>query len=450
MRNMEQYKRLILTSARACLTILLVGLFADVWRHEYNRMIVQPFLTKGNYLVYFVYGVVVYIFFKLYGAYRVGFAKLGDVLYSQMLSLIMANALMYAQVSLIGRELMPFLPFVRMFVFQELVMIIWSVMVQYIYRTLYPPKQMLLVYGTEEGRSLQRKIECRPDKFEIREMISVNEGLEAIEARAGEFDAVVIADVKSEIRNKILKYCFEHEIPAYITPKLSDIIMRAATEVHLFDTMLLQCKNLVLSIEQRVVKRIFDITVSVLGLIVFSPIFLIVSLAIKLEDRGPVFFTQKRCTMDEKVFKILKFRSMIVDAEKNGEVRPATDHDPRITRVGHVIRMLRIDELPQLINVLKGEMSIVGPRPERIEHVEKYKKKIPEFSYRHKVKAGLTGYAQIMGKYNTSAYDKLKLDLMYIESYSIFLDIKLVLMTIKILFIKESTEGFEEPGGKGR
>lgn len=135
---------------------------------------------------------------------------------------------------------------------------------------------------------------------------------------------------------------------------------------------------------------------------------------------------------------------MIVDAEKPGMVIPAKDRDPRITPVGRIIRATRIDELPQLINVLKGEMSIVGPRPERIEHVAKYSEEIPEFSYRLKVKGGLTGYAQVMGKYNTTAYDKLKLDLMYIENYSIALDIKLLLMTIKIVFSKESTEGFEE------
>ena len=199
-----------------------------------------------------------------------------------------------------------------------------------------------------------------------------------------------------------------------------------------------------LTIDERIIKRTMDIILSGLVLIVASPIMLLTALAIKLEDRGPVFFRQKRCTQDERVFEILKFRSMIVGAEKDGEVKPATEHDPRITKVGRLIRPLRIDELPQLLNILKGDMSIVGPRPERVEHVQKYKELIPEFSYRHKVKAGLTGYAQIMGKYNTSAYDKLKLDLMYIENYSIFQDLKLILMTIKILFKKESSEGFQQ------
>ncbi|MCR5004908.1 MAG: sugar transferase [Clostridiales bacterium] len=445
---MEQYKRLILNTGRVVLTLFLVGLFALVWRQQYNEMIMQPFKTVGNYLVYAVYGVIIFVFFKLYGAYRVGFAKFGDLIFSQALSLVFTNFLLYAEISLIGRGLMPVAPLLFTMIEQELVMIGWTLLMQFIYRTLYPPKRMLLIFGTESGRSLQKKIERRPDKFRIQEMISIDNGLKIIESYIEEnkanIDAIVIADVKSEKRNELLKYCFDREIQVYVTPKLSDIIMRASQDVHLFDTALYQCHNMALTIDERIVKRTMDIILSGLVFIIVSPIMLATAVAIKIEDHGPVFFRQKRCTKDERVFEILKFRSMIVGAEKDGEVKPATDHDPRITKVGRIIRPLRIDELPQLLNILKGDMSIVGPRPERVEHVRKYKELIPEFSYRHKVKAGLTGYAQIMGKYNTSAYDKLKLDLMYIENYSIFQDLKLILMTIKILFKKESSEGFQQ------
>ncbi len=199
-----------------------------------------------------------------------------------------------------------------------------------------------------------------------------------------------------------------------------------------------------MSVEQAVLKRFMDIFVSLTMLIITSPILAVTSLAIKFYDGGPVFFYQERCTKDGKVFSICKFRSMIVDAEKDGRVIPATEKDPRITPVGSFIRKVRIDELPQLWNILKGEMSLVGPRPERIEHVQLYSEKIPEFAYRMKVKGGLTGYAQVYGKYNTTAYDKLKLDLMYIQNYSLLLDIEILFKTVKILFEKESTEGFSE------
>ncbi|MFR7552145.1 MAG: sugar transferase, partial [Acutalibacteraceae bacterium] len=228
----------------------------------------------------------------------------------------------------------------------------------------------------------------------------------------------------------------------YITPQLDEITMQGFGARHLIDTPLMKYEYHSERFWYNLFKRISDIVVSLLALIVTSPIFLAVSAAIKLEDRGPVFFKQKRCTKNGRVFEIIKFRSMVVDAERNGSVIPCRSGDPRITRVGRIIRKLRIDELPQILNVLKGDMALVGPRPERVEHVEAYTKKIPEFAYRLRVKGGLTGYAQIYGKYNTGPYDKLRLDLQYIEKQSLMLDLKLLLLTIKILFVPESTEGF--------
>ena len=207
---------------------------------------------------------------------------------------------------------------------------------------------------------------------------------------------------------------------------------------------MLLLRNRGLSIENRFAKRTIDLILSLLAIIVTSPIMIIVALLIKMYDGGPALFKQKRLTIDGKIFDVYKFRSMIVDAEKDGVARLASKNDNRITPIGKFIRKVRLDELPQLLNILKGDMSIVGPRPERPEIAEEYGKVMPEFSYRLKVKAGLTGYAQILGKYNTTPKDKLLLDLMYIEKYSLFLDFKLMLMTIKILFMSESTEGVDE------
>ena len=179
-------------------------------------------------------------------------------------------------------------------------------------------------------------------------------------------------------------------------------------------------------------------------MVIALPFMLVIAAAIKLEDGGPVFYKQKRLTLNGREFNILKFRSMIVDAEKYAGAVLAEDNDPRITKIGKLIRATRLDELPQILNILKGDMSIVGPRPERKCFADEFAKEIPEFEYRLKVKGGLTGYAQIYGKYNTSAYDKLRLDLMYIENYSIVLDIKLMLLTLRIMFSKDSTEGIDK------
>ena len=230
----------------------------------------------------------------------------------------------------------------------------------------------------------------------------------------------------------------------YVAPKLTDIMLRGGKNITLFDTPLLLVKGTGLTPAQRVAKRCMDVLLCAIAMIPAAPVMALVAIAIKLEDGGPVFFKQKRMTRFGREFEILKFRSMIVDAEKYAGAVLATDDDPRITKVGKVIRATRLDELPQLLNILKGDMSVVGPRPERKVIADEYCKAIPEFAYRLKVRGGLTGYAQIYGKYNTSAYDKLRLDLMYIENYSLMLDIKLIILTLRIIFSKESTEGIDK------
>jgi exopolysaccharide biosynthesis polyprenyl glycosylphosphotransferase len=227
-------------------------------------------------------------------------------------------------------------------------------------------------------------------------------------------------------------------------PKIPDIMAQGADLLHLFDTPILLIREYSMTVEQRFFKRMIDIVCAVILVVVSSPFMLITAIAIKLYDGGPVLYKQVRCTRDMKEFKILKFRSMRTDAEKDGVARLAQKNDSRITPIGKFIRKVRIDELPQLFNILKGEMSFIGPRPERPEIIKQYQEEMPEFTFRTKVKAGLAGYAQVYGKYNTTPYDKLKLDLFYIENYSIWLDLKLMLLTLKILFTPDSTEGVEE------
>lgn len=443
-KKYEQYKKVIMFLLGFFMILILTGAYSYVWYNYYLYLVVYPFLGKGNILVVTIYAVLLAFFMQIYSGYKFGYLKIGDIIFSQVLSILITNIITYFQISLIGRTLFYVRPMLILTLTDIVIAILWSAIAIYIYRKMYPPHNTLVIYGSKMADSLVRKMKKRPDKYKIKDLMDVNIGLDKLKLEIDKCDAVLICDVKTETRNKILKYCFENSIRTYITPKISDIIIRSADDIHLFDTPLMLCRNLGLTVEQKFVKRIMDLIISIVVLIITSPIMLFTALAIKLNDGGPVFFKQNRCTINSKQFNILKFRSMIVDAEKPGMVLPAVDKDPRITSVGRIIRATRIDELPQLFNVLRGDMSVVGPRPERIEHVQKYTEDIPEFSYRMKVKGGLTGYAQIMGKYNTTAYDKLKLDLMYIENYSLLLDLKLLLMTVKIVFMKESTEGFEE------
>jgi exopolysaccharide biosynthesis polyprenyl glycosylphosphotransferase len=248
------------------------------------------------------------------------------------------------------------------------------------------------------------------------------------------------------IRNKILKECYKESKRVFMTPKISDIIIRGSLNIHLFDTPLLLANNRGLKLEQRFIKRLFDIVVSLLALIILFVPLALISLLIKFHDKGPVFYTQERLTRGGKVFQIIKFRSMRVDSEADQVARLASLNDERITPLGKILRATHVDELPQLINILKGDMSLVGPRPERPDIAKLYEENIPEFSYRLKVKAGLSGYAQVFGQYNTTPADKLKLDLFYIENYSFIRDLHIILLTVKIMFMKEKSEGITHDG----
>lgn len=425
------------------LLLALSAVFGGLWYEAYADMIVQPFFRRGNWLVIAIYATLLYLFTRIYGGYRIGYLKRGEVIYSAILSMLLVNSVTYLQISLIGRRFMALWPMGLLTTVDMVLITLWAFAAGSVYHKLFPPHQMLLIYGSGSAESLVYKMNTRIDKYDICEAVDISRGLDEVFQCIERFEAIIICDVKAETRNKILKYCYSRSIRTYLTPKISDMIVRGAETIHLFDTPLLLCRSQGLNFEQRLAKRILDVTLSAIALVLASPLMLITAIAIKAYDKGPVLYKQERITLNGKHFHVLKFRSMVVDAEKDGKSIPATDGDPRITPIGKIIRKIRFDELPQIINILKGDMSIVGPRPERVEHVDRYTDEIPEFSYRLKVKAGLTGYAQVIGKYNTSALDKLKLDLMYIENYSFFLDLKLILMTVKILFVPESTEGFQ-------
>lgn len=296
----------------------------------------------------------------------------------------------------------------------------------YIRRDAARKKKMLYIY--DEG---EKSNDTRPHGKGT--WISASLPTKDIEAMIDEHDVVYLVDVHSQQRNSLMKICYDKNKLVFITAKLSDVLIKASGVTQDVDTPVYYCERFGISRASAFLKRCFDIVFSLLALIVLSPLFLIVALLIKLEDGGPVIYRQTRCTKDQKEFSIYKFRSMAYDSEREG-IRLSSENDERVTHIGKCIRFFKIDELPQLINILKGEMSIVGPRPERPELIKEAIKEIPEFTLRMKVKAGLTGYAQVRGYYNTAFLDKLKWDLMYIENYSFLLDIKIVIMTAFVLF----------------
>lgn len=443
MSRREDYKRFIVFCLASLVILAQAVIFAFVWYDYYRELIFEPFWRKGNWVLIGIYALIFAMFARLYGGLKVGYLKRIDVFYSLALAVLCTNIVEYFQITLINRWFLPVGPMVEMTAVQMVVVLVWIWLSRWIYSKIYHARRLLVIYGERDPGDLIHKMNSRKDKYNISGKVHVRTGEEKIHEMLQDYDGVIIWDLPSEIRNRFLKYCFAHSIRCYFSPKISDVILTGSERIHLFDTPLMVSRNIGLSVDQRAFKRAMDILISGLGILVSSPLMVLIAILIKAYDRGPVFYFQDRLTINGKEFRIRKFRSMRVDSEKDG-ARLASKHDSRITPVGRVLRNLHLDELPQLFNVLAGDMSMVGPRPERDCIMQEYLKEIPEFDYRLKVKAGLTGYAQVYGKYNTTPYDKLKLDLFYIENYSFLLDIKLLFMTVKIFFQKETSEGVED------
>lgn len=400
----------------------------------------REFFFKGHIVLLFVYAFMFTIFSNVYGAFKLGSLQYSNLVFSQILALFFTNLIMYLQISMLTLELVNPAPIIGMSFDNLLCCLIWCGLAMGTYKWMYPPKDMLLIYSDRDPDNLVNKIETRKDKYIIKDSIHCDEDSEKLQEAILSHQAVLLCDIPSGQRNQIVKDCYMHDKRAYITPKLSDIIITGANQNTLFDSPLLVTKNKGLKWEQAFVKRFMDIVIALILCIPTIVVTLLVAIGNLIWDRGPIFYTQPRLTKDGKVFKILKFRSMKVNSEKNG-ARLAAKNDNRITKVGRVLRATHLDELPQVFNILIGQMSVVGPRPERPEIAAEYEQEIPEFRFRLKVKAGLTGYAQVYGKYNTTPYDKLKLDMYYIQHYKMWTDVQLILMTFKIMFMKDNTEG---------
>ena len=444
MKKLETYKRLIQIAMSSICIGMQMAIYALFWYGYYSERMYLKFYFKGHLLMLFVYVVLLFFFSQMYGGMRIGYLRYGEVMFSQVFATVCVNAITYLQMCLMVRGFLDIRPMLYMTLSEAAVIVLWTMGSAGIYRRIFSPRNLLLVHGDRPVEDILQKFATRKDKYQVTKNIHIGMGAEAIcqEAENG-YDGLILWDIPAQIRNRLYKYCFGVGIRVYIMPKIPDILIKGADQLHLFDTPILLTREYVLSFDQRLAKRIIDFVCALILCILGSPIMLVTAILIKAYDQGPVLYKQVRCTRDMKEFHILKFRSMRVDAEKDGVARLASKNDDRITPIGRFIRMVRIDELPQLFNILKGDMTFIGPRPERPEIIMQYMENMPEFIFRTKVKAGLAGYAQVYGKYNTTPYDKLKLDLFYIENYSIWLDIKLMLLTLKILFRPESTEGVD-------
>lgn len=436
--------RLLLRIVKVLDAAMVTVPFALCWMLYYADRVDAPFYAKGNWLVIALFFILYIIFGRVYDAFLISINRISEIIYSQALAFLVSDGIMYIVIWLLSKHLPNVIPGLMAIVGQLVLASLWALLAHKWYFATFPARVTAIIYDMRKGMTDLIESYGLDAKYDVKMTAHVDECIANL-SMLHDMQTVFLSGIHSHERNIIIKYCVAHDIDVFVIPRVGDVLMSAARPMHMFHLPMLHLGRYSVQPEYLFFKRLVDVLISGVMLIVLSPIMLIVAACIKATDGGPVFYKQVRLTKDGKTFKILKFRSMRVDAEKDGVARLSTgSKDDRVTPVGRVIRACRLDELPQLLNILAGDMTLVGPRAERPEIAAKYEEELPEFALRLQSKAGLTGYAQIYGKYNTTPYDKLQMDLMYMAHPSIIEDFKIMFATVKILFMPESTEGVAE------
>jgi len=435
-------KYMVMRTLKVLHTLLSVAMFVPCWSKVYGAAVVDQ--AETALLMYVLYAVSLVMFFRTYRAYAVGMSRVSELVYSQCLTNVITAGVVYVLGCVLWTKLLNPLSMFGLILVQGCINAVWSVLANRVYFKMHAPKRTVIIYRKKEDLRKIEEIRFFANRFDVQKQIENPTDIHELIREIEGYQVVFVAGVNATLRNGIAKYCVENDVQAYIAPHVGDVIMSGAEHMLMFSVPVMRIRRATPKPEYLIAKRMIDMVVSAAALVLLSPVMLVTALVIHLYDKGPVFYKQVRLTRDGRRFEILKFRSMKVNAEKDGVARLASENDDRITPVGKIIRACRIDELPQLINILMGDMTIVGPRPERPEIAAQYEKEMPAFSLRLQVKAGLTGLAQVYGRYNTEPYDKLQMDLMYINKMSLFEDFRLMFATVKILFMRESTKGISE------
>ncbi len=446
MTRKEKIKK-ILKLSYTVLSLVIAFCTADaIWYWNVAPGWSQGFFGTETLLMVGILFCIVYFFFaKMYDAHKIGLYRLQELAFSQMLAYGISDGVLFiaAFFWFHNFQRIRIRLFLLAFVLQLLLILINTFLFNRLYAHFDEPRKIMILYGSEDYKRLLVKIQEKNRRYQVLACMDESENLSAIFEALAKCKDIYLCDVRDEVKDRVILFCNAHQKDIHISMDIGDLLILGDEVSHSFDTPFLRNKKTPVAWYYPFLKRLSDIVISMTAILLLSPIMIITALSIKLYDRGPVFYKQTRLTKDGRRFEIIKFRSMKMDAEKNG-AQLSTVHDDRITPVGKIIRKLRIDELPQLFNILKNDMAVVGPRPERPEIAAQYEQDIPEFHLRLQVKAGLTGYAQVYGKYNTTPLDKLKLDLIYIAQRSVLFDLRILFYTIKIIFIPESTEGIPD------
>ena len=440
---MKNKKRLLQVLIKATNVLAMALTFALVWTMLYDEQTRLGTSGQTKVLLMIVCLLAYIVIGRIYEAFLLGSERVRHMVYSQMLAAAITDCLSFFVLWMVMGSVPNLLYFLVILPIQLVVATLWGIGANRWYFKHFPPKQALIIARDPQEAYQMAEYKGFSRKFMIAGVLTTHEMMHLPEKELENIEVVFL--LRTENAWEVMQRCAMNGIRVYRMPLISEIIASCSTTVTMFNTPMLRMDGYNPGPTYVVLKRCMDLVLVGCVMPFVLPIMLVVAVAIKLDDGGPVFYRQERLTQGGKRFSIMKFRSMRVNAESDGVARLSTGvNDDRVTKVGRVIRALRLDELPQLLNILKGDMSIVGPRPERPELTEEYAKSIPEFKLRLLAKAGLTGYAQVYGKYNTTPEDKLRMDLMYILRPSVLEDLRIMMATVKVLFMPESTEGVAE------
>ena len=443
----RQDRELIIFCLKGLHFILSVVLFYFLW--IYNRGESWRFQSNASIrydiIVLVFYSAILLLFFRTYNSYLLGYTRIRSLVLSEFISQIFSVIIICIFTAVVWDMTYNMWSLFLLAVSQGILDVVWAYWSNRYYYVLYPTKKAILIYRDIQDKQRFDSLSGKPSEklYKIeKEICYTGNSFSDLKDTLEEFEVIFVAGIDSRCRNGIAKYCMEKNVIGYFIPHIGDIIMQGAIHIQSFDTPIMYLSRKHLAPEYKYLKRLFDLSVSTIGLLVLSPFMIVIAAIIRISDGGSAIYKQERLTKNGALFKIYKFRTMCVDAENDGIARLSTgDDDVRVTRIGRFLRRFRLDELPQLYNILKGDMSFVGPRPERPEIAKEYYESLPGFSLRLQVKAGLTGYAQVYGRYNSDPYEQLQFDLMYINHMGFLTDIKLMFATISTFFSNKSTEG---------
>ena len=443
-KHLHKFETTLWIFIKAALYISLLLTFTGILGRE---SIGLTRLSRTLGITVTTFAVVGLLFLSVYGKYDVGRRKSKPIIYSLVLGVGCTDIVTYLQL-MIMRTNKPDVNLFRLYslgllvvalIVQVIIIVVFTYFGNWLFFKIHDPEYCCVITSSQESLD---EIAFAIQKFKKQYAIKDVQDYRSpnLEQHIKKAQTVFIYDVPADARTDIMRWSYKYKVNVYFNPEIEDIMELNATQYSLDDVYLLNKNVKTLTMEQRVAKRLLDIVLSLVLGILSAPFWIGGAIAVKAYDGGPVLFKQERATINGKRFYVYKLRTM----KQNVVNHSVTKNDDRITPPGHFLRRTRIDELPQLLNVLKGDMTFVGPRPEMMKNVKAYTEELPEFEYRLRMKAGLTGYAQITGKYNTTPKDKLIMDMMYIEQFNILRDIQLIFQTAIVLLKSDSTEAFDE------